>query len=486
MKTLRTHGWLVALAALLWLAPELLARVGGGGGYSGGGGGGGSSGGGGGGGEIIWLILQLCIHYPYIGLPVMGVVFWVWILSRRNVVEPSVVAPRPKNLEAKWNGLRKLDPNFSVVLFRDFAYSIFAKLHEARGEGRLKNYGQFLSDGARGKLQALAGGNGRLSDVQGVIVGGLQVVSVKIDEANRQVSVGLRYDANYTEVAGKRERGIYTQQMWWLQRRVDVLSPTPEKITSLECAGCGSPVETAPDGTCQHCGGRYERGEHHWYVSNVMEYQRRRVGPPLSTSAVEVGTDLPTVYAANLDRTRERFLADCPGYNQDRTFGRFQHVFNTLQSAWSQRDLEAIRPFETDNLFQNHRYCIEEYQRQKLRNVLDDVLLEKIQVVKIRSDKFYDAITCRMRASVKDYTVDEAGNVVCGSRRKVRRFTEYWTFVRGRGVAEAAHDDVHCPNCGAELKISMTGICEYCESKVTSGRFDWVLSEIQQDEEYTG
>ena len=46
--------------------------------------------------------------------------------------------------------------------------------------------------------------------------------------------------------------------------------------------------------------------------------------------------------------------------------------------------------------------------------------------------------------------------------------------------------DAVCPNCAAELNITMAGECEYCGSKLTSGDFDWVLSEIQQDEEYTG
>jgi hypothetical protein len=32
----------------------------------------------------------------------------------------------------------------------------------------------------------------------------------------------------------------------------------------------------------------------------------------------------------------------------------------------------------------------------------------------------------------------------------------------------------------------MAGICEYCESRVTSGQFDWVLSRIEQDEVYAG
>jgi hypothetical protein len=32
----------------------------------------------------------------------------------------------------------------------------------------------------------------------------------------------------------------------------------------------------------------------------------------------------------------------------------------------------------------------------------------------------------------------------------------------------------------------MAGVCEYCQGKVTSGEFDWVLSRIEQDEAYRG
>ena len=43
-----------------------------------------------------------------------------------------------------------------------------------------------------------------------------------------------------------------------------------------------------------------------------------------------------------------------------------------------------------------------------------------------------------------------------------------------------------CPNCGAELKVEMSGQCAYCQVKVTTGRFDWVLSKIEQDDSYSG
>ena len=78
------------------------------------------------------------------------------------------------------------------------------------------------------------------------------------------------------------------------------------------------------------------------------------------------------------------------------------------------------------------------------------------------------------------------GAIACGNPSLPKQFSEYWTFVRGRGAVESKEEDSNCPNCGVELQINMAGECEFCASKLTSGRFGWVLSEIQQDEEYRG
>ena len=145
-----------------------------------------------------------------------------------------------------------------------------------------------------------------------------------------------------------------------------------------------------------------------------------------------------------------------------------------------------MRPYVSDSLFQMLNYWIGEYRRQRLRNVLEDVRIEKIEPVKVGIDAFHDALTFRIFASMRDYTVDERGRVVCGDKGTPRRFSEYWTFIRRRGAKESGRGDNNCPNCGAALKINMAGVCEYCQGKVTSGEFDWVLSRIEQDEAYRG
>ncbi|HVG25175.1 MAG TPA: hypothetical protein VND45_13545 [Thermoanaerobaculia bacterium] len=66
----------------------------------------------------------------------------------------------------------------------------------------------------------------------------------------------------------------------------------------------------------------------------------------------------------------------------------------------------------------------------------------------------------------------------------MRRWSEYWTFIRSRGTTTSGTAARSCPNCGAKVAVGATGICQYCGGKLTTGEFDWVLSRIEQDEAY--
>ena len=156
-----------------------------------------------------------------------------------------------------------------------------------------------------------------------------------------------------------------------------------------------------------------------------------------------------------------------PAFSWNGLQDRVRLVFDELQVGWSNRDWTRVRPFVSDNLFQTQLYWIETYKREGLPEDKD--------------------IKERVHASSLDYTVrDGDQEVVAGSKTERRRYTEYWTLIRAAATKGAASTTKSCPNCGGELKIGMTGTCEFCKAKVTSGEFDWVLSQIEQDDSYAG
>jgi hypothetical protein len=524
-----THRrWLLIAAAVvclvclafIWFEPEALARVGGGHSYGGGsrgggsrssGGGGSRSGGGGGGGGdcgLLRLLVMLTVEHPAIGIPldllIVGFIFYRFThrntsvrVFNSNSSAGVAQAEEPRgagDFAQDFNLLRRFDPNFSEIIFTDFCYALYARAQEARGHGAatLDQLSPYLSAEARRSLIERNPQN--LVGVTGVIVGSMAVAGVE-GLSTPMVRIRLEFETNYTELMGQMnadgrassEMTYYVRERWDLERKRDVLSPTPQQAVALHCPRCGAPLDRMTDGVCGYCSTRIEGGDFQWYVRSITLYEAEARGPLLTSDVEEVGTDYPTIVQQGFDAVAASFQQENPTFSWPEFEARARLIFNELQAAWSSLQWERARPHETDNIFQMHRYWIEAYRRQGLRNVVDQCKITAMQPVKIKEDAFYHSITLRIWAEGYDYTVDQNGKVMSGSNRRLRRWSEYWTFIRHRSAPPShARADLNCPNCGAPLKVNASGICEFCGGKMTSGEFDWVLSKIEQDESYAG
>jgi RNA polymerase subunit RPABC4/transcription elongation factor Spt4 len=378
------------------------------------------------------------------------------------------------------SALRRYDANFSEIVFRDFCYSLFARVHDARGGGRLDDYAPYVSAPIREGMKRHAFG---LTSVDEIVIGSFVVGDLQ-GLSRSTVTTDVEFEANFTENRGGVAQRWYLVERWSLERARDILSPAPEKAKAEHCPKCGAPLQTQTDGSCLHCGTVIKNGAFHWFVRSIQTMRKEQRPPALTGGGVEEGTNLPTIYEPQLHHTRLTFVAQRPGFAWEAFESRVRLVATELQAAWASRDWHRARPFETDALFQMHRYWIDEYLRQDLRNPVDDFTIERMEVVKVISDAFYDAITVRLFASGRDYTVTSDGAIVGGSKTETRYWSEYWTLVRGRS-AVAAESRV-CPNCGGSLPEGQTAICGYCGGKVTTADFPWILSRIEQDDSYRG
>lgn len=138
------------------------------------------------------------------------------------------------------------------------------------------------------------------------------------------------------------------------------------------------------------------------------------------------------------------------------------------------------------------RDAVAEVERQSSAEIVvalrraDGARVVAVHLCRVMTDAHYDAVTVRVFATGLDYTVNEAGDVVGGSKDRERAYSEYWTLIRGSSRTGAPRATPECPSCGAGLDVNMAGTCKFCSAKVTAGEFDWVLSRIEQDEVYSG
>lgn len=490
------------LALLLLLVPALaVARPGGGEGYSGGGDGGGS--GGDGAGELVFFLLRLwiqfVIHYPAIGIPltIVGIVaFLAWRRksgkagSQNWDLVPAHVAPPQRPPSVDLDEIRRVDPGFSVVLFEDFTYALYARAHQARHDRHaLDALAPYLSPPAR---EHLLGRPPAGVPVTSVVVGAVRVRQLSVPAQGAQTSawvqVVLEIEANLT-LGG--DRAQYVRERWSLVRGASVRSKPPELVKTFKCPNCGAPFDpagAAAGDRCGYCGEVVSGGRFDWTVQGIDLLKVEARPPALTSTVQEVGTSWPTVYHPALAARRAELLRDDPASTDEALAARLRLVYDQLNASWTALDLAPVRPHVSDGLFDYLQYWIAAYQRQGLRNVLEGMRMTEAVIAKVVRDAHYDSVTFRIWGSGRDYTVRQAdGGVVSGDPRHDRVYSEYWTLIRGAGVKGAPHADRSCPNCGASLdQVNMAGECGYCGAKITSGRFDWVLSKIEQDDSYTG
>ncbi len=459
----------------------------------------GGGGGGSGGGFILWLFFNL-LPWP-VKIVVILLVIGYFVFGRgstRNARDWSTMgdaqptySPGPPQYTAGSSAtpratlarLRRIDPTFSLVLFEDFLYALYSEAHQRRARGELGMLSAYLAPDVIARMDAYP-----KEPIQGVVIGAMRYTDAALsgDDASATATVTVVLEVNLTVQGKDGPKSAYLVEAWTLARRAGAKSRPADKTRIFDCPSCGAPQSAVMAGRCSHCNQAVSTGEFGWVVrtAEILEAEAR---PPLLTTEVEEeGTDLPTIFDRGAREGLDALWRRDPSFLWPAFEQRVALIFGEFQLAWSNRDLVKMRPYLSDNLFQMQEYWVEAYRAQKLRNVTENARIERIELARVESDASFDALTIRLWATSLDYTVTDDGKLVTGSKSRERRYSEYWTLIRGSSRKGPTRTEPVCPNCGAPLDINMVGTCKYCQAKVTSGEFDWVLSRIEQDEAYTG
>lgn len=198
---------------------------------------------------------------------------------------------------------------------------------------------------------------------------------------------------------------------------------------------------------------------------------------PVQQEAAAVVKD-PAYLRQALAELRERD----PDFSEDMFISRINNMFIQLQEAWQAKDWKKVRPFESDELFNQHARQLQELIDSHTTNVVDEIAILRTEISDYHDNGATETLDVYMRCRYKDYIVDDnTGKVVEGDPKR-EYFMEYeLAMTRKKGVTtRLAQNTVvsTCPNCGANVSINASGECEYCNSVVSNGDFDWVLSRL--------
>ncbi len=174
-----------------------------------------------------------------------------------------------------------------------------------------------------------------------------------------------------------------------------------------------------------------------------------------------------------------------PFFNKEEFLAFAKDLFVKLQQAWSDRDWSTIRTFETNELFEQHRQQLQGYIDRHQINMMERICVKSAYLQSFSQARDKDILTVVLNSKMIDYIMDDTtGNIIKGDTVTERHSSYKMTFIRTTGIkTEQGTSEVkttNCPNCGAPTEITSSGKCEYCGSVITTGEYNWALSNLEK------
>ena len=172
-----------------------------------------------------------------------------------------------------------------------------------------------------------------------------------------------------------------------------------------------------------------------------------------------------------------------PNFSADDFVTFAKQVYIDIQSAWCARDLTPVRPIMHQNLYNTTQRQIQEKIDRQIVYHYESMAINTAYLTSFVRDKDYEYLTVYLNARMIDYQTHEpTGNIIKGDKTTRWDMRYKLKFVRTTGVTTkdkiTGVQRYNCPNCGAPLEMTSTGVCDYCGSTVSTGDYTWVLTDF--------
>ncbi len=386
--------------------------------------------------------------------------------------------PLPPAVDA----IRSLDPGFEMESFLQRAEMTFFLVKRGIQKNDAAAIRPYLNDTVFDTVsQSLAQSK---SQHHHALLESLNIRGLALEDAQctaQEQSLQVHFDLVYraktlddaNTVVNDEGEDKFHAERWTFTRRPSARTPMSGGVIASKCPACGAELRLGLDGTCAHCRASVTNGTVDWVVSDVQPaaFAGYSADSSLGMAAPTVEEGIAALTATDKEFSIAAFE------------GRAKTAFLALQDAWCKQKLDAGRAFMSPGAYFSWSAQLESMASEGRRNVMENLEVRAIQPVRVIHGRVFDDLTVRIMAAAADFEVDQSGKVVFGDR-SVRPFSEEWTFQRSVGAATSNKPGTlenTCPSCGAPVSLTQIGECRFCKAAVTSGKFDWVVSRIDQE-----
>lgn len=128
-----------------------------------------------------------------------------------------------------------------------------------------------------------------------------------------------------------------------------------------------------------------------------------------------------------------QIIAMDPTFREDQFMDGARRAFDLLQQAWSNWQVDNLRPFVTDRMWG----ILQAQDRDRIntgrKDVVENIQYRVAEISETWQEAGQDWITVHYVVQMLEYATDSQGHVVEGSRQHPVTVEEYWTFTREVG-----------------------------------------------------
>ena len=172
-----------------------------------------------------------------------------------------------------------------------------------------------------------------------------------------------------------------------------------------------------------------------------------------------------------------------PNFSESDLREKLSNVYVQMQNGCTARNIESLRPYFTDALYQQFDRQIKSLIASRRINRVDRIAVLDVTLRGFFQEGGDDHLVALLKTRITDYIVDEdTGKVISGSDTAEKFMTYEWDLSRPTGTVTEQAGEVterHCPNCGAPLSVNESAKCPYCDTVLTFKDHDWTIYAVK-------
>ena len=166
-------------------------------------------------------------------------------------------------------------------------------------------------------------------------------------------------------------------------------------------------------------------------------------------------------------------------FNEGMFKSYIDNVFVKLYTAVMLDDLESIKHFLSEEMYQKYSNILEELNKRNVTQMYDELNVKSSEIINVEITEKEFVIEVKLISRYMDYLIEkDTGDLISGDNTKRIEKTNFLTFKKIRNF-ENQKNIRRCPGCGASINVNSNGVCAYCGTTYNLIEYDYILTNIQ-------